>query len=144
MPQNYASGVFDIPSLAKLTWELYNQCHSLSKDAPDGFQNLMHALGSLQGNLRVLSEDVSSNTSFFDRIDLSRKQTLGKCLNGCHQTLWRLRTLLDLYRDLGIEQEKKIWQKINWPTQRVQIEDIRSKLVIHTCNLSICRSSIGE
>lgn len=141
MPSN--CGILDIPALARVTWELYNQFHPLSKDAPDGFRNLINDLGSLQGSLRALSEDVSSNAFFFQEMDTSRRQALERCLSACYQTLQRLKSLLGRYRDLGVGEGKTFWQRIKWSTQRVQIEDIRSKIIVHTCNLSLCMSSIG-
>ncbi|CAI7612736.1 unnamed protein product [Penicillium pancosmium] len=141
MPSN--CGILDIPALARVTWELYNQFHPLSKDAPDGFRNLTNDLGSLQGSLRALSEDVSSNAFFFQEMDTSRRQALERCLSACYQTLQRLKSLLGRYRDLGIGEGKTFWQRIKWSTQKVQVEDIRSKIIVHTCNLSLCMSSIG-
>lgn len=142
MPSHF--GILDTPALTRVTWELYNQCHPLAKDAPDGFRNLINDLGSLQESLRALSEDVSSNEFFFEKMDASRKQTLERCLNACYQTLQRFKSLLGRYRDLGVGEGKTFWQRIKWSTQRAQIEDIRSKLIVHTCNLSLCMSSIGE
>lgn len=137
-------GIIDIPALAKLTWELHNQCHFVVKDAPDGFRSLMTELRSLQGALRTLSDDVSSNTVFFERMNEDRRCTLERCLNTCFKTLRRLKDLLARYRELGLGDGKLFWQKIKWATQRTQIEDIRSKIMVHTCNLSLCMSSIGK
>ncbi|KAJ5089664.1 hypothetical protein N7532_008348, partial [Penicillium argentinense] len=137
-------GILEIPTLAKLTWELYNQCHPLAKDAPDGFRNLVNDLGLLQGNLRTLSEDVSSIAFFFEEMGSGREKTLERCLDACQQTLQRLKSLLGRYRELGIGEGKSFWQRIKWTTQRAQVEDIRSKIIVHTCNVSLCMSSIGD
>lgn len=142
MPSNCS--ILDIPTLARATWELYNQCRPYSKDAPDGFRSLVNNLGSLQGSLRTLSEDVSSNAFFFEEMNSSRKQTLQRCLDACYQTLQQLRYLLENYRNLGIGESRAFWQRIKWSTQRAQVENIRSKLIAHTCNLSLCMSSIEE
>lgn len=141
MPSN--CGILDIPDLARVTWELYNQFHPLSKDAPDGFRSFVNDLGSLQGSLRALSEDVNSNAFFFQEMDTSRRQVLERCLSACYQTLQRLKFLLGRYRELGVGEGKAFWQRIKWSTQKVQIEDIRSRIIVHTCNLSLCMSSIG-
>lgn len=143
---NMSSGlnILNIPALARLTWELYNQCQPVAKNAPDGFRSLVNELGSLQGALRALGDDVTSNTSFFEKMDEERKNILERCLNACFQTLQRLKALLSQYREMGIGEGKLFWQRIKWITQRTQIEDIRSKIMVHTCNLSLCVSSIGK
>lgn len=135
-------GVLEIPALNKLTWELYSRCRTIAKDAPDGFRGLVTELGSLQGALRALSDDVSSNTAFFERMNNDRRKTLGRCLRLCLQTLQRLKALLERYRELGISDGKSFWQKIQWITQRPQIEEIKSKIMVHTSTLSLCMSSI--
>jgi hypothetical protein len=38
-------GIVEIPALAKVTWDLYNQCQIIAKDAPAGFQRLVTELG---------------------------------------------------------------------------------------------------
>lgn len=138
-------GVLEIPTLTKVTWELYSRCQTIAKDAPDGFRALVTELGSLQGALRALSDDFSSNTAFFERMNDARRQTLGRCLSLCLQTLQRLKALLNRYRELGILADgKKFWQRIQWITQRPQIEEIKSKIMVHTSTLSLCMSSIDK
>ncbi|KAJ5759178.1 hypothetical protein N7520_006334 [Penicillium odoratum] len=142
MSENF--GIADIPALTKATWEVYNQCQNFVKDAPDGFRNLVTGLGSLQGVMRTLTDDFISNTAFFERINEDRKLVLERCLNACFETLTCLTSLLNRYRELGISEGKAFWQRIKWTTQRAQVEDIRSKLMVHTCNLSLCVSPIDN
>lgn len=137
-------GITDFPALTKATWEVYNQCQVFAKDAPDGFRNLVTGLGSLQGVMRTLSDDFVSNTAFFEQMSEDRRMILERCLNGCFKTLTWLTSLLNRYRELGISEGKAFWQKIKWSTQRTQIEDIRSKLIVHTCNLSLCMSPMEK
>lgn len=137
-------GITDIPALTKATWEVYNQCQTFAKDAPDGFRNLVTGLGSLQGVMRNLSDDFISNTALFEQMREDRRLILERCLNACFETLTWLTSLLNWYRELGISEGKMFWQNINWPTQRMQIKDIRSKLMVHTCNLSLCMSPIEK
>lgn len=132
-------GIVDIPALTKLTWELYNQCQPAARDAPDSFRNLVTELGSFQGTLRGLGDDVSSNTSFFDKMDDDRQRTLDRCLDSCSNTLQRLKELVAQYREFGIGEGKHFWQRT-----KAQIEDIRSRIMVHTCNLNLCMSSIGK
>lgn len=133
-------GITDIPALTKATWEVYHQCQAFAKDAPDGFRNLVTALGSLQGVMRTLSDDLVSNAAFFERMSEDRRVILERCLKGCFETLTWLTRLLNRYRELGISEGKDFWQRIKWATQRAQVEDIRSKLIVHACNLSLCLS----
>ncbi|KAJ6095622.1 hypothetical protein N7486_006368 [Penicillium sp. IBT 16267x] len=135
-------GINDIPALTKATWEVYNQCQIFAKDAPDGFRNLVTELGSLQGVMRTLSDNFISNTPFFEQMNKDRRLILERCLNACVETLTRLTSLLNQYRELGISEGKVFWQRIKWATQRAHVEDIKSKLIIHTCNLSLCMSPI--
>ncbi|KAJ5646581.1 hypothetical protein N7490_002953 [Penicillium lividum] len=121
MSENF--GIADIPALTKATWEVYNQCQNFAKDAPDGFRHLVTGLSSLQGVMRTLSDDFISNTAFFEQM-----KTVG--------------CLLNRYRELGISEGKAFWQRISWTTQRAQVEDIRLKLMVHTCNLCLCVSPI--
>lgn len=136
--------ILDIPILTRLAWDLYNQCQPVAKDAPDGFRGLVKELGSLHGTLRALGDDVTSNTSFFERMDEDRRLTLERCLNACFQTLQRLKALLVRYHELGIGEGKSFWQRIRWISQRTQIEEIRSKIMVHTCNVSLCVSSMRK
>ena len=137
-------GILDIPALSKLTWEIYNQCSSVAKDAPDGFRNLTNDLESLHGALKTINDDVSSNLSFFERMDEDRKFMLERCISASFETLHRLKDTLIRYRELGIEEGKVFWQRIKWSTQRTQIENTRSKIMVHTCTLNLYMSSIGK
>lgn len=142
MPSNL--GVVEIPALAKVTWDLYNQCQVIAKGAPTGFQKLVTELGSLQGTLSNFPDNMNSNVSFFEKMENDRKQTFERTLSTCLATLQRLKELLARLKGSETGDGKGIWQKIKWATQRTQIEDIRSKIMVHTCNLSLCISSIGK
>lgn len=142
MPSSF--GVVDIPVLAKLTWDLHNQCLVLSNNGPDGFKKLVAELGSLQGTLRTFGGDSSCNASRFEKMDEDRKQTLQRSLGACFATLHGLKEFIARLRGASIGDGHSLWQKIKWVTQRTHVEDIRSKIMIHNCNLSLCISSIGK
>lgn len=133
-------GILHMRTLTKETWDLYKQCHPLTKEAPDGFRELVQELVSLQASLRGLSNDLGSDTMFFDSMSEDRKQTLERCVSACFPTLQRLKALLKRYRELGIGDENEFWLKVEWATQQTQIESIRSKIMVHTCNLTLCMS----
>ncbi|KAJ5189102.1 hypothetical protein N7491_005427 [Penicillium cf. griseofulvum] len=137
-------GVFDIPALAKMARDVYKQCDLLAKGAPEGFQKLITDLSSLQDTLCIFGDKVSSNASFFEEMDEDRKQTLERSLGTCLATLQRLKELLIPFKGFGTSDGKGLWKKIKWVAQRTQIEDIRSKIMVHTCNLSLCVSTIGN
>ncbi|KAJ6138915.1 hypothetical protein N7471_005401 [Penicillium samsonianum] len=137
-------GVVEIPALAKVTWDLYNQCQIIAKDAPAGFQKLVTELASLQGTLHTFADDVNSIVSFFEKMDDHRKQTFERSLGTCLTTLQRLKELLARLKGFETGDGKGFWQKIKWATQRTQIEDIRSKIRVHTYYLSLCTSPIGN
>ena len=136
--------ILNVPTITRLTWELYNQCQPVVKYAPDGFQSLVEQLVSLRGTLRALADDITSNPSFFEKMNEQRKHTLERCLNACFQTLQRLKTLLDQYREMGIGEGKLFWQRVGWITQQTQIEEIRSQIMVHSFNLNLWMSSVGK
>jgi len=142
MPSSFR--IVDIPILVKLTWGLHNQCLVLGKDAPDGFKKLVTELGSLQGILRTFGEDMGSTTSLFEKMDEDRKQTFQRSLGACFATLHGLEEVLARFKALDSGDGHSLWRRIKWATQRTHIEDIRSKIMVHTCNLSLCISSIGK
>jgi hypothetical protein len=137
-------GIVDIIGLTKQTWDLYSQCRLVSQDAPDGFQNLVNGLGSLQGTLRALSDDVNSNRYLFVKMNDDRKQTLAQCLKTCSTTLQQLKEILAQYRAWGINDGPQFWQRVSWETQYSQIEDIRSKIMVQTYNLTLCMGELEE
>lgn len=137
-------GALDLSTLTNETWELYQLCLPLADEAPDGFQRLVNELRSLQTSLRAFGNEIGSNTAFFDSMGENREETLGRCVNACFQTLQRLRNLVSRYRELGIGDGRHVWRKIKWITQRQQVENIRSKLMVHACNLTLCLSPIGK
>lgn len=142
MPSNL--GVVEIPALAKVTWDLYSQCQIIAKDAPAGFQKLATELGSLQGTLRTFVDNVDFKASFLEKMDENCKQTFERSLGACFATLQRLKELLSRLKGFETGDGKGFWQKIKWVTQRTQIEDLRSEITVHTCNLSQYMSSIGK
>lgn len=142
MASDFAAG--DILTLTKTAWDLYHSCYLVARDAPDGFRKLVDELASLQGALCALRDDVHSNATFFDDLGDDRKRTLQRCLTGCFKTLQRLKDLITRYRNMGVGDGVQFWQKVKWTTQRGQIEELKSKIMVHTCKLSLCRSSIGK
>lgn len=138
------AGFADLLTLTKLAWDLYHNCYLVARDAPDGFRQLVNELASLQGVLRSLRDDVNSDKSFLERLGEDRKQTLERCLQGCFNTLKELRDLVVKYRELGIGDGLMFWQKIKWISQKSTITELKSKVMVHTCNLSLCMSSIGK
>lgn len=135
----------DVLTLAKLAWNIYHTCYLVARDAPDSFRQLVNELASLQGALRSLRDDVSSNASFFDQMEEVRKQILSRCLSSCFNTLHRLNDLITRYQGMGIGDRKQLfWQKIKWASQRGYIEELKSKIMVHTCNINLCMSSIGK
>ncbi|KAH8427342.1 uncharacterized protein LDX57_005056 [Aspergillus melleus] len=142
MMSDFAAG--DIVTLTKTVWDLYHSCYLVARDAPDGFRKLVDELASLQGVLCTLREDVQSNTMFFEDLGVDRKRTLQRCLTGCFKTLQRLKDLITRYRNMGVGDGTQFWQKVKWATQRCQIDELKSKIMVHKCNLSLCMSSLGN
>ncbi|KAE8362527.1 hypothetical protein BDV27DRAFT_159671 [Aspergillus caelatus] len=140
-PDSSTAGIL---TLTKLAWDLYHNCYLITSDAPEVFKQLVNELASLQGVLRALRDDVNSNASFFDDLEEGRRNTLQRCLNACFSTLQQLKELIAQYRNLGVGDSKQFWQRVKWVAQRGQIDDLKSRIMVHTCNLSLCMSSIGN
>ena len=134
----------DIFTCTKLAWDLYHNCYLVARAAPDEFRQLVNELASLQGVLRALRDDVNSDISFLEKLGEARKQTLSRCIAGCYDTLQKLQELVIKYRQLGIDDGLQFWRKIRWVTQQKDVSRLRSKIMVHTCNLSLCMSSIGK
>ncbi|KAL8946866.1 MAG: hypothetical protein Q9222_006794, partial [Ikaeria aurantiellina] len=137
-------GVGDLLSVTKLAWDLYHKCYLVAREAPEDFRQLVNELASLQGVLRTLRDDVNSDTSFLDRLGDSRKENLERCLGSCFNTLHKLQTLVIKYRELGAGDGKQFWRKIKWVTKQGEISTLKSRIMVHNCNISLCMSSIGN
>ncbi|KAL8961874.1 MAG: hypothetical protein Q9183_005244 [Haloplaca sp. 2 TL-2023] len=137
-------GVGDLLAITKLAWDLYHNCYLVAREAPDDFRKLVDELASLQGVLRALRDDVNSDRSFLERLGDSRKETLERCLRSCFTTLDSLQRLVIKYRELGVNDGKQFWRKLKWVGKQGEIADLKSRIMVHTCNLSLCMSSIGK
>ena len=137
-------GVGDLLTVTKLAWDLYHNCYLVAKEAPDDFRQLVNELCSLQGVLVSLRDDVNSDKSFLDKLDEGRKATLRRCLNSCFETLRTLQALVVKYRELGIENGTGFWKKLKWVGKKGEITDLKARIMVHTCNISLCMTSIGK
>ncbi|RAK93188.1 hypothetical protein BO79DRAFT_284684 [Aspergillus costaricaensis CBS 115574] len=134
----------DVPELTKLARDLYLTCNSISGDAPDGFNQLVASLESLHSVFQTLKDDISSSKIELLESDEECKHTLHRCLNSCSGTLQQLKEVVDMYRNLGFENGRQLWQSIDWMTQQAFIEDLKSKIVAHTCHLGVCVGSLTK
>lgn len=137
-------GVTDILAVAKLAWDLYHKCYLVARDAPDEFRQLVNELASLQSVLRTVRDDINSDVSFLQKLGESRKESLERCLSGCFETLRRLQDLVIKYRKLGSDQSMQFWKKIKWIAEQKSITDVKARIMVHTCNISLCMTSIGK
>lgn len=104
----------------------------------------MTELGSLQGVLKNLRDDVNSDKSFVERLDENRKEMLERCLSQCFDTLRMLQKLVIKHRDLGIRDGLQFWMRMKWVGKQGEISDLKERIQMHTCRLSLCLSSIGK
>ncbi|KZF21678.1 hypothetical protein L228DRAFT_157664 [Xylona heveae TC161] len=137
-------GIGDILSVTKLAWDLYHNCFLVAREAPDEFRQLVNELGSLQSVLRTLRDDVNSDKQFLDRMGEQKRQTLQRCLAGLFDTLRKLEKLVIKYRELGTRDGLQFWRKIKWVTEQKDISTLRAKIMLHSCNLSLCMTAIGN
>lgn len=136
--------IFDIPALAKIASDVSIQCSVIAKDAPDGLRNLVNDVESLQGTLKILADDVVSNFSFFERMDDGRKLMLERCVSACFETFQRLNDLLGRYQELSMGSGNNFRRSIKWAAERTQVENIRSRVMVHTSILGLYMSPIGK
>lgn len=47
-------------------------------------------------------------------------------------------------RELGVGDGKQFWRKLKWVSKKGEIADLKSRIMVHTCNISLCMSSIGK
>ena len=94
--------------------------------------------------LRNLRDDVSSDRSFVDKLGESRKENLDRCLLACADTLRKLQDLVIKYRSLGLNDGAQFWKKLKWVTKQSEIADLKSRIMVHSCNISLCLTSIGK
>ncbi|KAL9594479.1 MAG: hypothetical protein Q9219_007013 [cf. Caloplaca sp. 3 TL-2023] len=137
-------GVGDLLAVTKLAWDLYHNCYLVAPDAPEDFRQLVNELASLQGALRTLRDDINSDKSFLERLGDNRKDMLERCLGSCFDTLNKLQKLVPEYRELGIDDGIQFWRKLRWVGKQGQIAELKSRIMVHTCNISLCMSSIGN
>lgn len=137
-------GVTDVLAVTKLAWDLYHNCFLVAREAPDNFRQLVNELASLQGVLRTLRDDINSDKSFLDRLGENRKQALERALSTCFDTLHKLQTLVSKYRELGVGDGVQFWKKLKWVSKQTEISDLKSKIMAHTCQISLCMTSIGK
>lgn len=137
-------GVGDLLAVTKLAWDLYHNCYLVAREAPEDFRQLVNELASLQGVLRTLRDDVNSDKSFLERLGDSRKETLERCVGSCFDTLNRLQKLVIKYRELGVGDGKKFWTQLKWVNKQKEIADLKSRIMVNSCNLSLCMTSIGK
>ncbi|EHA22905.1 hypothetical protein ASPNIDRAFT_52223 [Aspergillus niger ATCC 1015] len=134
----------DIPELTKLARDLYLTCNSISGDAPDGFNQLVASLASLHSVFQTLRDDVSTRKFELAESDDECRHTLYRCLHSCSGTLQQLKEVVDMYRNTGFENGRQLWQSIDWMTQQAFIDDLKSKIVAHTCYLGVCVGSLTK
>lgn len=137
-------GVSDILTVTKLAWDLYHKCYLVAREAPDEFRNLVNELASLQSVLRTVRDDINSDKSFMENLGENRKESLERCLLGCFETLSRLKKLVIKYQELGSTHSLSFWKKIKWITEQAVIADLKARIMAHTCNISLCMTSIGK
>lgn len=134
----------DIPELTKLARDLYLTCNSISGDAPDGFNQLVASLASLHSVFQTLRDDASTRKFELAESDDECRHTLYRCLHSCSGTLQQLKEVVDMYRNTGFENGRQLWQSIDWMTQQAFIDDLKSKIVAHTCYLGVCVGSLTK
>lgn len=136
-------GVGDILTLTKLAFDIYENYIVVAFEAPESFRQLVSELASLKGVLRTIQDDASSDATFPERLEDAKKQMLERCLTASYLTLKKLDELVLRYRRIG-DGEASFWKKLKWASEQSTIEDLKAKVMVHTCNLNLCMSTIAK
>lgn len=136
-------GVGDILTLTKLAFDIYENYIVVAFEAPESFRQLGSELASLKGVLRKIQDDASCDATSPERYEDAKKQMLERCLTASYLTLKKLDELVVRYKRIG-EGEASYWKKIKWAKEQSTIEDLKAKVMVHTCNLTLCMSSIAK
>ena len=130
-------------TLAK-AWDLYDNCYKVAKEAPDDFRQLVSELGSLQGVLKNLRDDINSDKSYIKRLDADRNESLERFLRACFQTLRKLQKLMVDFKVLGIDEGINFWKRIKWVAKKKTVTELKSQIQAHTIRIQLCMSDIGN
>lgn len=125
-------------------WDLYDNCYRVAKEAPDDFRQLVSELGSLQGVLKNLRDDINSDKSYIKRLDADRKESLQRFLKACFVTLRKLKVLVMDFEGLGADEGIQFWKRFKWATKKKPVTELRSQIQAHTCRIQLCMSEIGN
>ncbi|KAL2809413.1 hypothetical protein BJX63DRAFT_358003 [Aspergillus granulosus] len=136
--------ILEVDTVSTLAWDLYHSCHLISSGAPEGFRQLINELSSLHGILRALYDHLNSRPSIFTELAETRALSLQARIHACLNTLRQIKEIISKYQSLGASDGGHIWHKINWATQRTQIEQLKSRIMVHTASLHLHMSSIGN
>ena len=137
-------GIGDVLAVTKMAWNLYHSCYVVARDAPDDFRLLVNELGALQGVLRTLRDDVNSDKDFLEKLGEQKKVALERCIAGCYDSLRKVEELVLKYREIGLSDGIQFWRRIRWTTHQGDMKNLRAKIMVHTCNLNLCMSSMGK
>ncbi|KAG0125620.1 hypothetical protein HOY82DRAFT_616354 [Tuber indicum] len=136
---SFGISVGDFITGAKLAWDLYHKCFLVAKDAPNEFLELMREIGSLRGVLKCIEDEINTR-----RIDESRQLAIRRTMDGTTRTLRRLEALVLKYRKLWSSDGLHFWRRIGWVREQQDIEGFRVRIMVYTCTLNLCVSSVGE
>ena len=87
---------------------------------------------------------MNSDSSFVERLGENRKEMLERCLSSCFDTLRKLQELVIKYRKLGLNDGIQFWKKLKWVGKQEEISRLKSKIMVHTTNISLCMTTIGK
>lgn len=99
----------------------------------------MRELGSLRGVLKCIEDEINTR-----RIDESRQLAIKRAMDGTTHTLRRLEARVFKYRKMGLKDGLHFWERLKWVTEQRDIEGFRVRIMVYTCTLNLCVSSVGE
>lgn len=137
MAFNY--GASDIVALFTLVVKLYNDVYMPAREAPKTVQELIKELAALKDVLSALADDAKSKI-FQQRLGEERKRTLNQCLLNCWETLATLDKLVEKHRNPS----GSLWGGIKWVGIKGEVAELKSKISVHSANLTLCLSTIGK
>ena len=132
--------VNEVISITKLSWDVYDSCDIVAR-APEEFRQLVQRLASLQGVLRALRDEVTSDQSFLDRLGDYRRMGLWQDMENCRETLQQLEEMMLHYRARAND-SINIWQRIPWAVEQPAIYRVQARIMVYSYNLRLYMSPI--
>ncbi|KAF4449293.1 hypothetical protein F53441_7411 [Fusarium austroafricanum] len=142
---SFGFGVGDFIATGELCWKLYSNVYKVSRDAPEELRGLSQELGNLSNTIKLLNEELEAPDSCLANSGEQRLKFTRRIMSQARETLEKMERLSKKYADLkapdntaGVRRPFRIsWSQIKYSKEARNINDLRSKLMIHNSQLTL-------